>query len=153
MPINFCFHFLNRHASIQSKSAWVYVDVTPGSSSVSLFVSKFTGYRLTESERGYIFGTKAECGLPENMPLPPTEPRKRNRASVAQRRMAIAQKAPSAVETRSDDEDIEPPSDDAKKPSSRSSVESETSDASLTDFRNRQNLMADQAASSSNARV
>ena len=96
-------------------------------------------------------GEKVEFILPDNMPLPPAEPRKRSRVVVAKRRLTIAPTPQAKVEARSEDEDDEPTRDDVKISSSRSSVESETSDTSLTEFRNRQKAMADSAASSSKA--
>ena len=94
-------------------------------------------------------GEKSERSLPDNMPLPPSEPRKRSRVDVANRRLTIAPKPPAQIVARSEDD--EPPSDDVRNSSSSSSVESETSDTSLTDFRNRQKAMGDPAASSSKA--
>ena len=93
-------------------------------------------------------GGKPEFGLPDNMPPPAVEPRKRNRISVAKRRSGIVPKAPEKITTRSDDEDDEPPSDDAKDSSSSSSVESENSDTSLTDFRIQQKIREESASSS-----
>ena len=102
---------------------------------------------------GYICGVKAPLAPPHPPTHPPTtDPRKRNQAIAANRRITIAPKAPAVVGTRSDDDDEEPPSGDAKESISSSSVESETSDAPLTDFRNRQKPVSDQTASSSNAK-
>ena len=104
--------------------------------------------KIQNGNRAFDGGEKPECDLPDNMPLPTVETRKRSRFSVAQRRSTIVPKEPQKVTTRSDDEDNEPPSDDEKDSSSRSSVESETSDTSLTNFRIQQKNREEAASSS-----
>ena len=89
---------------------------------------------------------KPECRLPDNMPLPITHPVKRPRASQA-KKAAPKPKEPAPSDERSQDEDDETASDImASGPDS--SVESETSDTSLAEFRARQSQQLDPSPSS-----
>ena len=107
------------------------------------------GYMIVvyPSRIGYTYSDmKPECRLPDNMPLPCVEPVKRPRASYA-KKAAGKPKEPAPCDERSADEDDEPPSDDVKSESD-SSVESETSDTSLTEWRARQSQQMDPSSSS-----
>ena len=83
------------------------------------------------------------------MPLPVAEIKKRSRVSVARRKTIVPPKAVVKKDVRSDEEDDEPPSDGLEDCSSSSSVESETSDTSLTNFRIQQKAREEAAASAS----
>ena len=67
------------------------------------------------------------------------------------RRSTIAPKSPAKIETRSGDEDGEPPIEDVGGSNSIGSVDSEASYTSLTDYRNRQKMMAGAASNHSSS--
>ena len=80
------------------------------------------------------------------MPLPCVDPIKRPRASHA-KKPTPRPKDPAPCEERSGDEDDEPASDIVAS-DTESSVESETSDTSLTEWRAKQNQALDPSSSS-----
>ena len=79
------------------------------------------------------------------MPLPTVETAKRPRASLAKKE-APHPKEPAPCDERSADEDDEPPSDIAQSDSG-SSVESETPDTSLTEWRKKQSQQLEPSSS------
>ena len=95
------------------------------------------------------FDLKPACSLPENMPLPTAAPVKRPRVSIA-KTTTPRPKDPAPCDIRSDEEDNEPPSDEVRS-DSESSVESETSDTSLTAWRATQSQQQDPSSSSKQA--
>ena len=92
------------------------------------------------------YDLKPECRLPDDMPLPTADPGKRPRSSYA-KKSAPNPKEPAPCDERGGDEDDEPPSDVAQRDSD-SSVESETSDTSLTEWRARQCQLMEPSSSS-----
>ena len=92
------------------------------------------------------YDLKPGCRLPENMPLPTLDPVKRPIASYA-KKSAPSPKEHAPCDERSGDEDDEPPSDVAQSDSD-SSVESETSDTSITECRARRRQQMDPSSSS-----
>ena len=90
------------------------------------------------------------CRLPENMPLPTPAASKRDRESTTNkiRRRTGAPKEPAPVDERSGDDDDEASSDAIKSCSASSSVETDTSDTSLTAWRESQARKNEPASSS-----